>query len=56
MSTPNYQTILYDVDEGVATVRLNRPERRNALTRRCSVNCTRLSWPPPTIRPCARLS
>lgn len=32
MSTPNYQTILYHVEEGVATVRLNRPERRNALT------------------------
>jgi 2-(1,2-epoxy-1,2-dihydrophenyl)acetyl-CoA isomerase len=32
MSTPNYQTILYHVEEGVATLRLNRPERRNALT------------------------
>jgi 2-(1,2-epoxy-1,2-dihydrophenyl)acetyl-CoA isomerase len=32
MSTPNYQAILYGVEEGVATVRLNRPERRNALT------------------------
>lgn len=32
MSTPNYQTILYHVEEGVATVRLNRPDRRNALT------------------------
>lgn len=32
MSTPIYQTILYHVDVGVATVRLNRPERRNALT------------------------
>jgi 2-(1,2-epoxy-1,2-dihydrophenyl)acetyl-CoA isomerase len=32
MSTPSYQTILYQVEEGVATVRLNRPERRNALT------------------------
>lgn len=32
MSTPSYQTILYHVEEGVATVRLNRPERRNALT------------------------
>lgn len=32
MSTPNYQTILYQVEDGVATLRLNRPERRNALT------------------------
>jgi 2-(1,2-epoxy-1,2-dihydrophenyl)acetyl-CoA isomerase len=32
MSTPKYQTILYHVEEGVATLRLNRPERRNALT------------------------
>ena len=32
MSTPIYQTILYNVEEGVATVRLNRPDRRNALT------------------------
>ncbi len=32
MSTPNYQTILYNAEEGVATVRLNRPDRRNALT------------------------
>jgi 2-(1,2-epoxy-1,2-dihydrophenyl)acetyl-CoA isomerase len=32
MSTPNYQTILYSVADGVATIRLNRPERRNALT------------------------
>jgi 2-(1,2-epoxy-1,2-dihydrophenyl)acetyl-CoA isomerase len=32
MSTPSYQTILYHAEEGVATIRLNRPERRNALT------------------------
>jgi 2-(1,2-epoxy-1,2-dihydrophenyl)acetyl-CoA isomerase len=32
MSTPNYKTILYHVEEGVATLRLNRPDRRNALT------------------------
>jgi 2-(1,2-epoxy-1,2-dihydrophenyl)acetyl-CoA isomerase len=32
MSTPNYKTILYHVEDGVATLRLNRPERRNALT------------------------
>lgn len=28
----DYQTILYSVDEAVATICLNRPERRNALT------------------------
>lgn len=30
MST--YQTILYAVDQGVATITLNRPDRRNAIT------------------------
>ena len=29
---PAYKTILVDVDQAVATVRLNRPDRRNALT------------------------
>ena len=29
---PIYQTILYAVDHAVATLRLNRPDRRNALT------------------------
>lgn len=29
---PIYQTILYSVDQAVATIRLNRPDRRNALT------------------------
>jgi len=29
---PIYQTILYAVDQAVATIRLNRPDRRNALT------------------------
>jgi 2-(1,2-epoxy-1,2-dihydrophenyl)acetyl-CoA isomerase len=28
-----YQTLLYNVDQNVALIRLNRPERRNALTR-----------------------
>ncbi len=32
MTTPKYQTILYHVEEGIAAVRLNRPDRRNALT------------------------
>ena len=29
---PNFQTILYTVDQHVAIIKLNRPERRNALT------------------------
>ena len=28
---PSYQTILYQVDRGVARITLNRPEKRNAL-------------------------
>jgi enoyl-CoA hydratase/carnithine racemase len=28
---PSYETVLVDVDEGVATVTLNRPEQRNAI-------------------------
>ncbi len=31
-SAAAYQTILYGAEEGVATIRLNRPARRNALT------------------------
>ncbi len=29
---PNNQTVLYNTNAGVATIQLNRPERRNALT------------------------
>jgi enoyl-CoA hydratase/carnithine racemase len=28
-----FETLLYDVDDGVATITLNRPERHNAITR-----------------------
>ena len=31
MSEPSYETILVDVDDGVATLTLNRPEVRNAI-------------------------
>ena len=29
---PDYQTILYTADQSVATITINRPERRNAIT------------------------
>ncbi len=32
MSQPNFETLLYDVADGVATITLNRPERLNAFT------------------------
>jgi enoyl-CoA hydratase/carnithine racemase len=32
MSQPTFETLLYDVSEGIATITLNRPERMNAFT------------------------
>ncbi|HTR70608.1 MAG TPA: enoyl-CoA hydratase-related protein [Mycobacteriales bacterium] len=32
MSVPHLETVLVDLDDGVATLTLNRPERRNAFT------------------------
>jgi enoyl-CoA hydratase/carnithine racemase len=32
MSQPTFETILYDVEDGVATITLNRPDRLNAFT------------------------
>ena len=31
MASPTFETLLYDVDQGVATITLNRPERLNAF-------------------------
>ncbi len=32
MSTPDFETLLYGVDDGVAVITLNRPDRLNAFT------------------------
>ena len=34
MSQPTFETLLYDVSEGIATITLNRPDRMNAFTPR----------------------
>ena len=34
MAQPTFETLLYSVDEGVATITLNRPDRMNAFTPR----------------------
>ncbi len=34
MTSPTFETILYDVEDGVATITMNRPDRMNAFTPR----------------------
>jgi 2-ketocyclohexanecarboxyl-CoA hydrolase len=33
MDMPNYQDLLYDVENGVATITINRPDKYNAFPR-----------------------
>jgi len=36
MALPKFQTVKVEIAEGIAWVTMNRPEKRNAMTRRCT--------------------
>ncbi len=41
MTASQYETILYDVEDGIATITLNRPDRMNAMTSRMTQDLLR---------------
>ncbi len=52
--TPVPDTVLVEVDDRVALITLNDPERRNAVTAEISSGCARPSSRPKTIPTCTQ--